>query len=264
LTETIHKTNFSALAGPFTTPGFLDSSGLPPINDTQWAALTSFWQMPWFIRAWIYQEFFAAKNVRMIFGSYETDWRTLSDGAEKINRYGLLSLSPYTPDKAFLTLLSGLANFTEMAQRKTDELFHDKIDFAFYWSRFYSERDKTSQKEIDWIRGEDTRYLKGIFDIFKLMRNPDTFTIDFLKSIAEQACPPIMTVPTTINRSLLLTACLSCTSQTLETKSTLLLQCHRKLIFPSSILAILILLQLYIPALHGITCAKATPLQLLA
>ena len=98
LLERIARTNFSGLSdGAFLNPS-LAAFGLPPITNASWVALRKFWSRPWFRRVWIVQEFLLAKDVVVICGHWEKDWRFFLDICPKIT---VLALASRSPDQLF-------------------------------------------------------------------------------------------------------------------------------------------------------------------
>jgi Heterokaryon incompatibility protein (HET) len=50
---------------------------IPPAGDSAWAAIDALFSRPWFRRAWVIQEFVAARSVRFICGERSVDWNDL-------------------------------------------------------------------------------------------------------------------------------------------------------------------------------------------
>ncbi|KAI9763964.1 MAG: hypothetical protein M1840_008998 [Geoglossum simile] len=50
---------------------------IPPAEDAAWAAIDALFSRPWFRRAWVIQEFVAARRVRFLCGERSVDWNDL-------------------------------------------------------------------------------------------------------------------------------------------------------------------------------------------
>jgi len=89
LIQKIAMTNFFDLSGSFVSESALPEFGLPHGRKKIWKDLRSFWARPWFRRIWVMQEFTLAKDVTMICGDWEGNWKIFLDAALKINNYRL-------------------------------------------------------------------------------------------------------------------------------------------------------------------------------
>jgi hypothetical protein len=59
--------------------------GLPPGKNKAWKAFRSFWCRPWFKRIWVIQEFILGRDVTVICGEWERNWRVFLAAVVKIN-----------------------------------------------------------------------------------------------------------------------------------------------------------------------------------
>jgi hypothetical protein len=61
----------------------LSGLGLPPAGAQPWKSFRAFWRRPWFRRVWIIQEFLLGKDVTVICGEWERDWKFFLELSEK-------------------------------------------------------------------------------------------------------------------------------------------------------------------------------------
>jgi hypothetical protein len=101
---------------------------------------------PWFRRAWIIQEFVAARDVLMICGSWEVHWKALVEANDNCYSFGELSLSRNEKDKTKTSLTS------------KSSIALSTLDMA---------RDKNSLEE------DHSRYYSSLLDLFELFQDKE-------------------------------------------------------------------------------------------
>ena len=82
-------------------------------HDESWKALQYFWRRSWFRRVWVIQEFALGRNLKVVYGGYDPDWKIIKDAAEKINDNGLMARI-YQLEKNVFKLLQASAGVDAM------------------------------------------------------------------------------------------------------------------------------------------------------
>ncbi|KAI9640586.1 hypothetical protein NHQ30_010885 [Ciborinia camelliae] len=100
LIEKVGKKNFNTLKAKIIETSSLTSFGLPGRKSGSWIAFRAFWRRSWFKRIWIIQEFLLSREVSIICGDWERNWRVFLEAAIKINDLGLTLRGGYSSESS--------------------------------------------------------------------------------------------------------------------------------------------------------------------